>query len=206
MRSAETRARTSDLLQRLAESHGRQRVAIGDIASALGDRSFGVLILVLALPNALPGPSIPGFSALFALPLLLLTIQIVLRRKEPRLPEWLLRRSLSLDRFRQFLQRILPYLRRLEGLLRPRPNWLIGPAGHPVLGLVLLLLTLVLALPIPLANTPVAVSLVVIALALLERDGRALAVGLGIGGLACGWIVVLIVAGARLAEMVAAHF
>jgi hypothetical protein len=204
--STEGRARSSDLLEHLAREHRGTRIAIGDIVEALGERGFGVLMLVLALPNAVPGPAIPGFSAILAVPLLLLTVQLALGRAEPRLPRWLLRRSISLAGFRRFLARTLPYLRRLEALLRPRPSWLTRRSGLPFLGILLVGLTLVLALPIPFANAPVALAFIVIALAFLERDGRALAVGLAIGIVSCLWVVLLIAAGARLAEMVEALF
>lgn len=200
MRSSEPARRTSDLLEDLARTHSRPRVAVADIIDALGGRGFGVLMLVLALPNAVPGPAIPGLSALFAAPLLILTAQIAVGRPEPRLPAWLLRCSMPLPRYQAALDRALPYLRRVEALLRPRPSWLLRRRGLPVLGGLLVALTLVLALPIPFANTPIALALVVIALSFLERDGRALAIGLALGVLASAWVAGLIVAGARLAE------
>jgi hypothetical protein len=198
--AGERRRRTSDLLEQLAAAHDGQRIAVGDIADALGERGFGVIMLVLALPNALPGPAIPGLSAVLALPLVPLTLQMLLGRAEPRLPHWLLRRSMSAAGFRRFLNRALPSMRWLEGLLRPRPSWLVRRAGLPLLGALLLLLTLVLALPIPFANAPVAVALIIIALALLERDGLALVIGLALGLLATVWVGVLLVAGTRLAQ------
>ena len=198
MRSTERALRTSELLARLAEDHPGPRVSLGDLVDALGERGFGLLILVLALPNVVPGPAIPGFSAIFALPL---GLQLTLRRHEPRLPGWIGRRSLSLDRFRALVARAAPLLRRLEARLRPR-GLPLGGWGAPALGAVLVVLALALAVPVPFGNTPAALAIIIVALGLLERDGRAVAAGVATGAVACAWIAVLLFAGARLVALV----
>ena len=46
--------RTSALLRDFAMSLTGERVSVGEIVAALGDRGIGVLIAIFALPNILP--------------------------------------------------------------------------------------------------------------------------------------------------------
>jgi hypothetical protein len=191
-------------LRRLADEHQAPRFAVGDLLSALRDRGFGLLILVLALPNALPGPMIPAFSVPFALAIGLLGVQLMRGFPMPRLPGWLKRLSMPTERFRRFVLRTEPLLRRLERWLRPRPSGLTQGSGERLIGVVLIALSAVLALPVPFGNLPIALSIMAIALGLLEGDGRALALGLAAGVLATLWNASLIFAGAVILEA-AAH-
>jgi hypothetical protein len=183
------RRRTSDLLRALAAAHPGPRVSLGEVVEALGERGFGILILLLALPNAVPGPAMPGFSAAFAIPLSFLTAQLAGGREEPRLPSWLLRRSMTLAGFRQLVAYAAPPMSRVELWLKPRP----GLPEKRWLGLALLLLTLALAVPIPFANLPPALALTLVALGLIEKDGIAVRVGLVLAVPACLWVAALVI-------------
>lgn len=82
----------SQILFRIAEDETRARVSIGDIFEALGDRAFGALILIFALPNIVPTP--PGTSAITGAPLVFLAAQLMLGW-QPWLPGWITKRSLA---------------------------------------------------------------------------------------------------------------
>jgi hypothetical protein len=183
------RPRTSDVLRALAAAHPGPRVSLRDVVEALGERGFGILILLLALPNATPGPAMPGLSAVFAIPLCVLAAQLAGGREEPLLPAWLLRRSMTLARFRQIVGYAAPSIRRVERWLKPRP----GLPEKRWLGLVILVLTLALAVPIPFANMPPALALLLIALGLVEKDGTAVRVGLLLAIPACLWVAALVI-------------
>lgn len=193
-------------LLRVARASGGPRLSIADLIIALGDQGFGLLLLIMALPNVIPGPFIPGFSFPFALGSALLSAQILVGEPTPQLPGWLGRQSLACDRFRRFAARAEPRLRRLERLVRPRPNWLTAGAGRRLVGLVTALLSLVLALPVPFGNLPAALAICIIALGLLEEDGIALACGLGAGLAATVWNLAVILAGASLWDAVIGRF
>lgn len=68
------------------------RVTLGELAEFLGDRSIGGLLLVLALPMALPVPA-PGLSVLFGVPLIVISVQLALGYRRAWLPARLARRS-----------------------------------------------------------------------------------------------------------------
>jgi hypothetical protein len=192
-------------LGQLAHAADGPRLSLGDVVDALGEQGFGLLVLVLALPNLVPGPIIPGFSIPFALGIALLGAQIMAGLHTPRLPGWLKRRGMTLERFHRLAQKAEPQLHRLERLVRPRPNWLTGGRGERLVGAVLIVLSLVLALPVPLGNAPIALMIGIIALGLLEGDGVALGWGIAGGVLAVLWNGMVLFAGTEIVKVAAEH-
>ena len=158
----------SAVLLALAHQTDRERISIGDLLAALGDRALGALLFIFAFPNVLPVP--PGTSTLLGAPLIFLAAQLMLGRA-PWLPAVVARRSLLHADFAIVVRRVVPWLQRAERLLRPRLPWAALPPMEYALGGVCMLLALVLVLPIPLGNMLPALAISLIALAVLERDG-----------------------------------
>jgi hypothetical protein len=172
--------RTSHLLRDFVTSHPEPRISLGALRDALGDRGFGVLLFIFALPNLVP-VNIPLLSAVLGLPLVLLAAQLTYGRHKPWFPRWLTDRSFPRDGFANVVLRSLPYLERAERLLRPRLTVLLSWTGERLIGLAILILALVLALPIPFANWLPACAIAIIGLAIVEKDGFAVLVGLAVG-------------------------
>jgi len=172
--------RTSHLLRDFVTSHPEPRISLGALRDALGDRGFGVLLFIFALPNLVP-VNIPLLSAVLGLPLVLLAAQLTYGRHKPWFPDWLTRQSFSRDGFANVVLRSLPYLERAERLLRPRLTFLLSWTGERLVGLAILILALVLFLPIPFANWLPACAIAIIGLAIVEKDGLAVLVGLAVG-------------------------
>jgi hypothetical protein len=146
------------------------RISIADVFNVLSHRAFGALMLIFAAPNILPTP--PGFSSLFAAPLLLLTTQLALSRPTPWLPRLIAERSILREDFASIFNKALPWLSRAEGLLKPRLSFLTRPPLERGIALCLML-AVILFLPIPLGNMLPAISICLFSLAILERDGLA---------------------------------
>ena len=176
--------RTSALLHRIAMNMPSDRVTLGALVEALGDRGFAIVLLVLAVPNSLPIPSPPGFSTVFGVPLAFFSTQMMLGRASPWLPQRMLRRTISRRDFRLMVAKILPWLERLERYCRPRGRALTGRTAERFLGAVYLLLSVLLALPIPGGNFPPGLSMTIMSLGLLEKDGRMVAIGLAVAAVA----------------------
>ena len=196
------RARISEALALILVSHTAARISVGEFLDALSDQGFGLLILLPALINAIPGPHIPGFSLPFAIGLIALGAQLALGRPSPWVPKRVRRWSMTSSRYSRFLGRVLPIIQRAEAWLGPRPSWLTEAAGQRVIGISVVLLGIVLAFPIPFGNAPIAFALVVLALGLMEEDSRALSLGLVFGVLALAWNAALVAGGAlAIAEL-----
>ena len=172
--------RTSQLLRDFVTSHPEPRISLGALRDALGDRGFGVLLFIFALPNLVP-VNIPLLSAVLGLPLVLLAAQLTYGRHKPWFPHWLTKQSFPRDGFANVVLRSLPYLERTERLLRPRLTFLLSWTGERLIGLAILILALVLALPIPFANWLPACAIAIIGLAIVEKDGLAVLAGLAVG-------------------------
>lgn len=157
-----------DILQALAGDESRARISVGDLLAAMGDRAFGALMLVFALPNIVPTP--PGTSAITGAPLVLLAAQLF-AGKTPWLPRVICDRSLAREDFARVVSKIVPILLWVQKLLKPRMEGLLSPGCERVVGLVCLLLAVILALPIPLGNILPAVAICCFSFAILERDG-----------------------------------
>lgn len=192
----ETRARISEALALILVAHTTERISVGELLDALADHGFGLLILVPALFNAIPGPHIPGFSLPFAIALVVLGAQLVMGWSSPWVPGRVRRWSVTSMGFTRFLNRVLPTIRKVEGWLRPRPSWLTDRIGTRVIGVAVILQSVVLALPIPFGNGAIAYALIVLALGLMEEDSRALGLGLLFGILALVWNAALVAGGA----------
>lgn len=189
----------SERLLALTADSRVERITVADMVATLGDRGFGLLLLLLTLPNAVPVPA-PGLSAVLALPAALLALQMALGLPQPRLPRRLHRWSFSRTRVAAVLASARPSLERLEKWVKPRRP----VAGDRVVGVICALLALVLALPIPFGNAPVAWAMILIALGVIERDGLATLAGVVTGAAAVAWNVLLVFAGHEAFTLVTA--
>jgi len=181
--------RTSAVLREFLETETSERISLGALRDALGDRGFGVLLLIFALPNLVP-LNIPLLSAVLGLPLVLLAAQLTYGRPRPWFPDWLKNRSFPRAGFKAVVLRTLPALERAERLLRPRLTGLLSWTGERVVGGIVLFLALILTLPIPLANFLPAFAIAIFGLAVVEKDGAAVLAGIAVG------VASVIVAGA----------
>ena len=175
--------RVSDLLDHLSRTWPHERVSLGDVTRLLGERGYGVLMFVLALPGA-----VPGVASIAAIPLTLVAVQLAIGLPRPWLPRVLAARSLSRAEFARMVERVAPYLRRIERLLRPRFMLLTGRIGERLIGLMCLILALLLTVPI-LFNWPLVVPIALMALAVLERDGVFAVIGFAVGCAVLGLIL-----------------
>lgn len=156
------------MLLELSADTLRERISIGDLLAALGDRATAALMFIFAFPNVLPTP--PGTSTILGAPLVFLAAQLMLGRA-PWLPAFVAKRSMKRADFSALVKRIVPWLVRAENLLRPRLAGLARPPMEYLIGLLALVLAVVLVLPIPLGNMLPALAISLLALGVLERDG-----------------------------------
>jgi hypothetical protein len=166
--------RLSDILKRLAQNSNPD-MTLGDVVKALGERGFGALILLLAAPNLIPLP--PGSSFVFGVPLIFITAQLMIKQDKVWLPKRLVEMKVGGGRLPYLLKRLVPYVIKVEKLLKPRGTLLTSSYGERLAGLAGLFCAIVLLLPIPGANMAPAFALCCFALGLIEQDEVAMAGG-----------------------------
>jgi len=154
-------------------------VSIHELLGLMGERAFGLILVLFALPNCIPGP--PGLGSVFGLPLMLFGIQLAQGRPAVWLPDFIARRRIGRDTLTQLVLRAVPLLQRIERVCRPRWPALTAPLAERLLGGVITVLAVGIMMPLPLTNFVPAIAVSVIALGLLEEDGVTVVIGLGIG-------------------------
>lgn len=172
--------RTSTLLRDFSDAVARDRVSVGEIVAALGDRGLGVLIAIFAIPNMLPAMVPFGNVVIGAFPLIF-AVHLACGVDRLMLPDAIARRSISSNGLKTLLPRVADVLSWFERLLKPRFPAVTGPYFERIVGALCVVLALITMVPIPFAHNLPALALVLIGLGLIERDGLAMLIGAAIG-------------------------
>lgn len=187
----------SDRLDQLATDATGDAVALDWLLQHLNERAFGLFLLILALPCCIP--FLYGIPQVVALPLMFVSVQILLGRRAPWLPQKLAARTISKSGLSSLSQRAGPWLRRIEAFSKPRLGAFTRPPVDRLVGLALVLFSASILVPLPGTNSVPGVAVVLIAMGLLQRDGVLVVLGSLLG---TAWIGTLLVAGATLASLI----
>jgi len=200
-------ARLSVELQRyFFEEERPQKVTLTEVLQLAGERIFGFLFVILALPSALPVPA-PGYSTPFGLVLFLLAVQLIAGAKIPWLPQRISSQPIEIKQVQGVVKAGLPWLRRIEMLSRPRLSYICTSLpGRVTIGIAIALMGISMMIPIPGTNTLPAMGIFVTGFGLMEDDG---AISLGglvlclMGGiLSASILIALFVGGTSLLDLI----
>lgn len=178
--SVRPHAPVSEMILGVAQAWPETRITMGEIMVAFGMRSYGLLIVLFALPNLLP-IYIPGLSPIFGIPLFIICLQLALGLPAPRLPGFLTRRSMRRSDLEMIALKAQPWLRRIERFVRPRPSALTGRRAERAIGLYGALLALIVIVPLPFTNGPPSLACAIMAIGLMEEDSITIVVGMVVG-------------------------
>jgi len=153
-------------------------ITIGGLLEKIGDRGFGLLLLVLALPAALPIPA-PGYATPFGVLMVILGAQMIIGRTSPTVPGVFARRTISHGILEFSIRNGHLPLRVVEFLIRPRLRAVSRNRGfRAAVGIIIMAMAAFMSLPIPLTNTAPSFVIFVLAAGLLEEDGLMLLAGI----------------------------
>lgn len=176
----------SRIVAEVAAAFPGERISLGEMAHAFGDRAFGMLLLLLLLPGLLP-----GMASVFGTPLMILGIQMGLGFRVPKLPGILARQTIKRADLLRLASASTKGLSRIERFVRPRRGFWTGPFGERIIGWLTAYVAIMLILPGPGTNGPPAFGNIVMALGVIEQDNRTI-----------GWGVVLTILGCAFATVV----
>lgn len=172
--SAGTRSRAiSEVLDDLETAGDDERVTVGCIVEAMGERSFAPLLLVPALLMVSPISTIPGTPTISGIIIALIAAQMLAGRETLWLPRFLRDRGVSTGRMARAVGFLRKPVSRVEAVIKPRLTWLTrAPSRHVVL-LTCLAITLVMPLMefVPALASIAALAISLFAVGLLTRDG-----------------------------------
>jgi hypothetical protein len=159
----------SQRLAQIAAEAGPERISFSELARQLHSRVWGGLLLIFAAINVMPLP--PGTSTFIALPILLVSAQMVFGRESPWFPARLDRRGVTRDELQRLIARMGWFEARVERIFKPRlPQMTSAPATR-LIGLVCFVLGVIAALPILMIHNAPALAIVLFGLGLIYRDG-----------------------------------
>jgi hypothetical protein len=173
MQTTETTSTCLPLGQTLAhllQTENADGLSIREITAAVGEKGFGLLLMVMALPSALPIPA-PGYSTPFGIVITLIALQMILGRQTVWIPGRLGKIRIKPSLAKTMLGSACKFLDKIERFIRPRQRWIRGRTGQAGLGIVVLCMAALMILPIPLTNTAPAMVIFLIAVGLSEEDG-----------------------------------
>lgn len=97
-----------------------QEIQVRDILEAVGQRSFGPLLLVPGLIVLSPISGIPGVPTLGGLTVLLISGQLLIGRDHFWVPQFILRRKISRNRMAKAGKFLMPVARFIDKMVKPR--------------------------------------------------------------------------------------
>lgn len=175
--------RVRNVVSRLEEVAGGDRVPLGDLVEACGVASFVPALLVPALLVVSPLSGIPLFSSLCGITIVLISAQMLWRRDHLSLPGFVTRRTIDGDKLRgvfERLRRIANFLDRNTrynrlhafvgrgGRLVPQALCVVAGALMPVLEIV------------PFSSSILGTAVLCFAVGMLTRDGLFVVLGIAI--------------------------
>lgn len=178
----------SELFEQDFLSLKREEISLAYILEAVHERGFGFILFIIALPMALPIPVPPGVNILLASPLIILTAQQAIGRHTIWLPQKILNKSISRKKFESMIKACIPWIKRMEIVIRPRLGFMTHGIFSNFIGLFGLIMALSVMTPLPLTNTVPSLGIALMAIGVIMRDGLAV-LGGAIVGLA--WVAAL---------------
>lgn len=167
-------------------------IPLGTLLDSLDERAFGLGILILCLPCAIP--FLYGIPQIVALPMLALCAQLAWGREHLWLPRSMAERRIEVAGLQRVVRRAQKTLGIIERLAVPRLTFLSDGVGARIVGALMLIPAASILVPLPLTNTTPGVGVGLAAIGLLERDGLLILLGLLVG---VTWVFILLFFGAE---------
>lgn len=169
--------RLSELFLGTLDTDANGTVSVEEVLQRAGDRGYGLLLILLAIPAFIPVLP-PGTSTVLGLLMSLVAVQMLFGRPVPWVPARWRRHRLAPQTVIALQTRGVALLQRLERISRPRGRWLVR---NGVMlrwqALLILFMALVLSSPLPFLNTLPALGVLLIGTGLLNHDAYFLAAG-----------------------------
>ena len=163
-----------ELLDQIAEVAGdREQIALNTIVEAVGCRSFGPLLLMAGFIMASPLSGIPGMPTSMSVLVLIVAVQLLIKRDHFWIPQWLLKRSVKRKKLDKALKWLKPPARFIDRFLRQRLTYLVQNAGNYAVAEVCVAVALTMPAMelVPFSATIAGAALAMLGLALVAGDG-----------------------------------
>lgn len=149
------------------------KISAGELIKALNSRGYGPLLIGPALITILPTGAIPGVPSLCALLVILISVQILIRRSHPWLPKRLTHMAFDRDQFLRAVEHIKPYTQKIDAFTYPRFSFLIQDNVKPFIAVISIALSIAIMILgfIPFMAMIPAFGILCLGVGLTARDG-----------------------------------
>lgn len=141
-------------------------IKLQQLTDHLGTRAYGIFIVLMSLPNF-----IPGLAAISSIILIIFSLQMFAGIEKPWLPKFIRELSLKRSTLKEGIEKLLPYIERLEHYIQPRFIFISSVTAIRCTGIVIAYLNFIILLPFPFSNLIPAIAVLAIAFGLLQKDG-----------------------------------
>ena len=161
------------LLDRLNKAATGERIDVDCMLHAVGRSSFGALLLLGGLITLSPLDIIPGIPTLIAAAVAIVCVQLLAGREHFWLPGWVLRRSVSRQRFCRALSWLRKPARFGDRLVRPRLRVLADDSALKVIavGCIFVSMAMPVMEVVPFSANLAGAALTAFGLAVIAHDG-----------------------------------
>ncbi len=180
-------------IEDLAAAAPEEGFSLREIFDRLDESAFGAGLFLLALPCCIP--FLYGVPQVVALPMLVLTGQMVMGREEPWIPEALGARKIDRKGLVQMATGGRKWLGWIEAIVKPRLGAITGARSERVIGAFLFAFCCSILVPLPMTNTVPGFAVAVAAFGLMQKDGLAVIAGLVIGTVWVGGLISAVLLG-----------
>ena len=171
--------KTSELLHESINNLEGSSIEVGDLILQFQRRSFGGVLLILAILAM-----VPGISIFAGIAMVVPAYQLLMGLSAPVFPRSIQKRKVSVSALKRWGPKVITWVETLEKLVSFRwPTFTNVPARR-IMGLTILLLAVIVTIPFPFSNFPPSLAIICFALGLLERDGLMVIIGSFIGVIA----------------------
>ncbi|WP_158583579.1 exopolysaccharide biosynthesis protein [Salinisphaera sp. Q1T1-3] len=184
----------TELLESLQQAGEGDQISIDEVLKTVGERGYAPLTLILSLLATLPTGAVPGVPTVCGVCIALVSLQLVFGKRYPWLPARLRRMAISRSRYVRVAERTMPWTRRLDKLVKPRLEQLVGGIATRLIGVLFVIFAA--CMPplelIPFAAAAPGVGIALISLGLAGRDGLWVLLGLLPAGIGAGLVYTLL--------------
>jgi hypothetical protein len=201
-RTQSSEQRLSEIFARTLDANADGVVVLGEVLDKAGDRGYGFLLILLAIPAFIPILP-PGTSGVLGALMSIVALQMLVGLKQPWFPKRWRNKVLSPKVVQALQTRGVAILRQIERVSHPRGRrFTRNGVILRLSALVVIGLALVLSSPMPFMNTLPALGVLLIGVGLANHDIYFLSAGWLIGTAVALIVVLGIEALLHLAKMV----
>jgi hypothetical protein len=182
-----------EILEQTLEMLNFQSLKLSELFNHLGSKGFGIILVFLSLPSALPVPA-PGYSTPFGIAIAMIAFQILLGKNALKTPKSIQNIEFQPKTIQKILGFAISILKKIEPFIKPRMAQFHSRQFRPLIAINLILLAVLMILPIPLTNTLPAIVICILGISICESDGLLTLISLILSLFVLAFYILLILA------------